>query len=102
MHLVQLLLPLKHEDGNAVAAEEFAKIRKELASRFGGVTAFTRSPAKGVWIDDEGRAINDDLVVVEVMAQQVESTWWRDYRHELERRLDQMVIVIRAMLLTLL
>lgn len=30
------------------------------------------------------------------MANQLDPTWWRNYRHELEARFRQEVIVIRA------
>jgi hypothetical protein len=35
--LVQILLPVRHQDGADVPAEEFARVRTELTERFGGV-----------------------------------------------------------------
>ena len=49
MYLVQLLLPLYDNDGQAFDASEYVRLRAELADRFGGVTAYTRAPARGVW-----------------------------------------------------
>jgi hypothetical protein len=46
MHLVQLLLPLCDNSGNAFAETVYTSIRRELTERFGGVTAFTRAPAQ--------------------------------------------------------
>jgi hypothetical protein len=62
MHLVQLLLPLYDNERRPFARERLDAVRAELAERFGGVTAFLRAPASGVWVDDGG----------EVPA----TTWW--------------------------
>ena len=35
-------------------ARRYVQLRAELADRFGGVTAYTRAPARGVWKDDTG------------------------------------------------
>jgi hypothetical protein len=51
MHLVQLLLPLYYNSGNAFSE---MGIRGELTERFGGVTAFTSAPAQGLWISEGG------------------------------------------------
>jgi hypothetical protein len=49
MHLVQILLPLFDNDGVSLPRQLFARVRDELTEKFGGLTAFTRSPAEGVW-----------------------------------------------------
>ena len=51
-YLVQVLLPTHRRNGASVAAEEFARVRVELTERFGGVTAYSRSPATGLWKRD--------------------------------------------------
>ena len=38
----------------------------------------------------------DDIVIFEVMADQLERAWWRQYRIELEQRFSQAELVIRA------
>ena len=38
----------------------------------------------------------DDIVIFEVMADQLERPWWRQYRTELEQRFSQTELVIRA------
>jgi hypothetical protein len=95
MYLVEILLPLYDNEGRRFAAEEFDRVQRELAEHFGGVTAFRRSPAEGVW-KDGGEESRDRVVVFEVMADSLEREWWRDYRAELERRFRQEKIVIRA------
>jgi hypothetical protein len=96
MHLVQLLLPLFRNDGRRVEPELFADVRRELIARFGGMTAYARSPAKGIWEPDAGRVERDDIVVYEVMVDDLDEEWWRAYREALERRFEQQSLVVRA------
>jgi hypothetical protein len=96
MHLVQILLPLYDNEQNPQPPEQFRTVRRELTDRFGGVTAFTRAPAEGRWKVDENRTTRDDIVIVEVMAPELDCDWWATYRRDLEARFRQDVIVIRA------
>jgi hypothetical protein len=95
MHLVEILLPLSDNGGRRFPREAFARVREELVERFGGLTAFTRSPAEGVWEEGQSRS-RDEVVIFEVMAEELNRSWWRDYRRELERRFRQDEIVVRA------
>ena len=95
MHLVQLLLPLRHRGADFPRAM-FARVRSELAERFGGVTAYLRAPAQGLWEDEDGECVRDEVVLVEVMVDDLDREWWRAYRGELEQRFDQDEIVLRA------
>lgn len=47
MHLIEILLPLNDNEGRPFESEKFSAIRESLTERFGGLTAFTRSPAQG-------------------------------------------------------
>ncbi|WKB51199.1 hypothetical protein [Eleftheria terrae] len=102
MHLVQLLLPLCDEQGHRFETALFAQVRQELVERFGGLTAYTRAPARGVWAPDDGQPVHDDLVVYEVMAETLDRAWWKAYRKDLERRFRQDSLVVRAHAVTLL
>ena len=95
MHLVEILLPLYDNEGRPFGAGELDRVSEELAARFGGVTAFRRAPAEGVWREG-GWESRDHVVVFEVMADGLERAWWRAYRGELERRVRQEKIVVRA------
>lgn len=95
MHLIEILLPLFDNDRVRFPRAEFACVREELVERFGGLTAFSRSPAEGVWDEGEGRS-HDDIVIFEVMADELDRSWWRSYRADLERRFRQDEIVVRA------
>lgn len=66
MYLVQLLLPLADKQGNAFPDEVLRWIQVELCERFGGLTAYTRAPAKGIWTQKGGQQ-KEDIVIVEVI-----------------------------------
>jgi hypothetical protein len=95
MHLIQLLLPLADNEGNPFDAAVPAALRRDLAERFGGLTAFTRAPAEGVWAHG-GKKDRDDIVVVEVMAETLDRAWWKALRLRLERDLRQQSILVRC------
>jgi hypothetical protein len=93
--LVQLLLPRFANDGRPFSEELFREVRSELTDRFGGLTAFTRSPAEGLW-KSEGRTHHDEIIVFEVMTDTMSRAWWRSYRATLEGRFQQDQVVIRV------
>jgi hypothetical protein len=95
MYLVQLLLPLRDERGEAFPRDDLDRVQRELTDRFGGVTAYLRSPASGAWLD-QGRVDRDELVMVEVLVDQLDHAWWADYRAELEQRFRQEELMVRA------
>ena len=101
MQLIQILLPLLDNEGQAFGDALYGEVRRELTERFGGLTAFTRAPAEGLW-KNEGKTHQDDIVVLEVMANEVDAGWWRTYRKGLEKRFRQDTIVIRAQDVTIL
>ena len=96
MFIVEIFLPLHDNQSNAFPQLLFSKVRADLAERFGGVTAFMRSPAVGLWKDDEGIARRDEIVVFEVFTEHVDHAWWRTYRAQLERTFRQDEVLIRA------
>lgn len=96
MHLVEIFLPLSDNEGRPFAPDGFAEVRRELTERFGGLTAFSRAPALGLWKQDDNKTARDDIVVLEVMAKDLDRAWWSAYRAALERRFRQDVIVVRA------
>jgi len=95
-YLVQILLPVRDNAGATFPPSLLHDIRQQLAAQFGGVTAFTRAPAEGIWAPDDAPASTDDIVVVEVMVEDLNEAWWRGFRQQLERDLRQAEIVVRA------
>jgi hypothetical protein len=96
MHVVEIFLPLRRNDGSRQPRERFGKVRRTLIDCFGGLTAFTRAPAEGLWESDDGDVDRDSIVIFEVMADALDRGWWAAYRAELERLFEQDEIVIRA------
>jgi len=97
VHLVQLLLPLRDNDGVPFPRADFEQVRVELTERYGGVTAYLRSPASGVWRDEGGEEARDEVVMVEVMVGKLQRQSWAEYRRVLERRFRQAELVVRAL-----
>jgi len=96
VHLVQLLLPLYDNAGRRMPQHYFAELRDELTERFGGVTAFLRSPAQGTWKEGTGEVDRDEVVMCEVMVEELDRAWWSSYRAHLETRFGQRELVVRA------
>ncbi len=93
MYLIQLLLPLHDNEKRSFPSEHFHTVRTELTRRFGGVTAFLRAPATGLWAEDEG--INrDDVVMFEIIADRLDKEWWREYRVHLQHVFKQKEVLI--------
>lgn len=94
--LIQILVPRFDQAGNAFEARSFEEIKQELVQQFGGVTAYVRASAQGLWKAESGEVVSDEVAVFEVMAEEVDADWWDSYRKQLEQRFDQDEIVIRA------
>jgi hypothetical protein len=97
MYLVQLLLPLRDNDGHPFPQDYFVRVRAELTARYGGVTAYLRAPASGVWKDEQGEVAREEVVMVEVMMETLDRAWWQSYRRELEARFRQQELLVRAL-----
>lgn len=96
MYVIRILLPLRNNDGTPFPRSEYDAVSKQLTQQFGGVTAFLRAPAKGVWQDDEGEINTDDIVIFEVLSDSLHRPWWGDYRAALERVFAQQEVIVRA------
>jgi hypothetical protein len=88
MYLIQLLLPLNDNDDQAFPVEYFGAVRSELTHRFGGVTAFLRAPAVGLW-KDQNDVRRDEVVMFEVICSELDREWWSNYRELLQKKFRQ-------------
>jgi hypothetical protein len=60
MYLIQILLPAPR--GSDLEADApVVDTRRELVERFGGLTAYLRTPAQGVWTSPAGGREHDDI-----------------------------------------
>ena len=98
MYLIQILLPLYDNEGEAFDQKTYDHVRDELAKKFGGVTAFRSSPAEGIW-KEGGRVSRDAIIIFEVMADELERDWWAAYRAGLEARFRQERLIVRSTLI---
>ena len=92
MVLIQLLLPTSGDN-----TASLAETRRDLVDRFKGVTAYVRSPAKGLWTAPDGHTEADDVVMVEVVTDTFDRRWWRAYAATLAGRFRQDTIHVRAL-----
>ena len=96
MYVVEIFLPLRRKDGSDQPRALFGEVWRELVERFGGLTAYSRSPAEGLWERGDDRVEHDQIVIFEVMADELERGWWADFRGRLEQLFEQEEVVIRA------
>jgi hypothetical protein len=66
MNLIEIFLPLIDRGGRPFGTDKYAAVREHLTKRFGGLTAFSRSPAQGT-TSDGGKTAHDEIILFEVM-----------------------------------
>jgi len=96
MQLIQLLLPVHDQDGRAHPKSLYDELAGRLTEQFGGVTAYARAPATGLWEAASGKTVRDQVVVYEVMVDRLDVAWWRQLRTRLEVAFAQQELVMRA------
>ena len=97
MYLIQLFLPLRDNAGEAFPPTMFGAVRAGLADAFGGVTAYQRAPATGLWDDGSNGIQRDDLLLFEVMSAPLDRAWWKNYAAALAERFRQESVLVRAL-----
>ena len=95
MHLVQILLPVRDNEGKPFGPHPFEEVTWNLSKKFGGITAYSRAPAEGRW-ESSGKTQHDDVLVIEVMVETLDKSWWRDLRTQLEATFRQTRVIVRA------
>ena len=61
------------------------------------MTAYLQTPAQGVWTSPDGERERDAVVLVEIVTERFDRTWWRQYAQTLAVRFHQDVIHVRAL-----
>ena len=102
MVLIQMLLPATPTDTNADGPSAINETARELRETFGGLTAYTRAPAKGSWTGPDGSTEQDQVVMIEVVTERFDRAWWKQYSGTLAGRFDQEAIHVRALPIELL
>ena len=96
MYLIEIFLPLADNNGVRFGRSQYETVEKELSERFGGVTSYPRAPATGLWKESDAGTQEDDLVIYEVMAENLDVEWWSTYRSKLEQVFRQEKLLVRA------
>ena len=102
MYKIQLLLPLYNKEGHLFSAQLYQEIKTELSQTFGGLTAYTRAPAEGLWKEEDDKIVRDGIYIYEVMASQLDKHYWAKYKLKMQKVFQQDEIIIRGSSITLL
>jgi hypothetical protein len=102
MVLIQLLLPTSPAARGAADRNALIDTARELGDAFGGLTAYVRAPAKGLWTSPAGHTEEDDVVMIEVVTERFDRVWWKQYSAALAIRFGQDAIHVRALPIELL
>ena len=94
--LFQIYLPRNQENGKPFSGEMFEKVKTELTDRFGGLTMYTRAPAKGLWKEEGEKTLSDDILIYEVLATAYDEEFWKAYKTKLEKTFKQDEVLIRC------
>jgi hypothetical protein len=68
--------------------------KAELTANFKGVTAYSQSPAEGVW-EDGASIMQEQIILFEVMVENFDRIWWSAFTKRLEATLRQQKIILR-------
>src|SRR3569833_2290529 len=90
MFLVELFIPKV-----AASKDRLSSLQYLLVEQFGGLTAYSRAPAKGIDMEG-GKPVEEEIIILEVMTDSLDRAWWSSLRVQLERDLQQLEILIRA------
>ncbi|WP_316812334.1 inorganic diphosphatase [Pedobacter heparinus] len=94
--LVEIFLPLRNARGEVFPEKIYAELRKELTTKFGGLTEYSRNPVKGFWKPGKGNIEHDELLVIEVMCAEIDPEFWDKLKLRLLKIFKQDSIVIRC------
>lgn len=92
----EILLPLRHNDGRPIAAENLEQTRQELVAQFGAVSFFPHS-LLGIWMH-QGSRFEDELVriVVDVDDTPENREFFSAFKAVLLARFEQIEIYIAS------
>jgi hypothetical protein len=96
MYLIEILFPLYDNQGRRLPKKLFDHTSRSLAKSHGGVTAYTRSPAVGLWNSRGSQLKKDEIVVYEVVTPDLKAKLWENRRKKWEVVFRQGSILIRA------
>jgi hypothetical protein len=96
MYLIQILFPLYDNRGRRLPKKLFEQTSCSLAKSHGGVMAYPRSPAMGLWNSRRSGLKRDQIVVFEVVTPNLKPKLWKKRRKTWQAAFRQDSILIRA------
>ncbi|MES2454784.1 MAG: inorganic diphosphatase [Bacteroidota bacterium] len=94
--LIQLVVPVYDPKGKRFPKRHYSQLHSQLTDKFGGLTVYRRSPAKGFWKQDEGQTVKEKILVYEVMAANVELDFWQKLKASLLKKFEQDELLITS------
>jgi inorganic pyrophosphatase len=91
--LVQLYIPLSDDKGEPFPQHYYTKLNTELKAKFGGLTVYDRSPATGLWKDDQG-TVKDQMLIYEVLTSSIDGNYWKEIKKRLEKQFAQKELMV--------
>ena len=91
--LVQLFIPRYDQQGTRFPARLYCSLRSELMEHFGGLTVYTRSPATGLWKEND-EEVEDQLLVYEVLTGLPDQEYWKGLKAKLEKQFNQQELLV--------
>ncbi len=92
---IEVFIPLYDKEGNRFSDHLYQSVSKQLIKNFGGITAYIRSPAVGIWENSDGMQIKDDHVIYEIMVSEIDHSYWKQFKKKLELQFAQKELIIR-------
>jgi len=92
---IEVFIPLYDKEGNRFSDHLYQSVSKQLIKDFGGITAYIRSPAVGIWENSDGIQIKDDHVIYEIMVSEIDHSYWKQFKKKLELQFAQKELIIR-------
>ncbi|GGG87818.1 hypothetical protein GCM10007415_22160 [Parapedobacter pyrenivorans] len=95
MKLIQVFVPLADNKGDHFPESYFNELRSAFKEKFGGVTIFKQMPVEGFWKDADENTEKDRLAIFEVMAEALDTAYWKQLKVQLEKKFSQRDLLIR-------
>ena len=96
MKLIQIFIPLYDVEGNQFPGSIYESIKQLLTSKFDGLTIYQRSPAIGLWKENNHKTIKDDIIIYEIITEDVDKDFWLEFKKDKQEQLKQEELLIRS------
>lgn len=95
MHLVEVFLPTGYPNGDLIPQSIFDLIEGELREKFDGVVVYARKSARTL-SRSHARQMEESLLVIEIVTDDLDKEWWKEFRHRTQALFHHDDLLIRA------